>query len=607
MANRMLIDRPIDSLDQDTLQLTAYADAMASFLETCDTPVTVGIQGDWGIGKTSFLNLLRERMKGRQGRRCKTPVIYFNTWQYAQFNTEEYLGVAVLNGVITAIEKAFPEVTGQQTKQLKQYGSAALNFLAKAGSQLVKSKTGIDVAAAAASHGGDGESYPMAEIVTLLENYRVDFERLVGETVVPGDQDRLVIMIDDLDRVRPVRAIELLEAIKNFLDVPKCVFLLAVDYSVIQQGVAEKLGTDTQKVHGKSFFDKIIQVPFNMPTSAYRFDRYVMSLLGIDYDPNSHECRRIDQDEGDRGYLAVGKGGLGEEDVKYFTNVTALTVGTNPRSVKRVVNYVKLLKLVCESSRKGSGQRWKLEDAKHLYALACIQLEWPELFSYFAEHPTPVTIKQFEDWDYIDSLPQMRPLYERSHNIQQLKSNISGFFDEVVGLLDVDRDGDIDAGEFRPVWQMMRDANLTSAGLEDADRQWKLVTEITRENDPQGVADSLVACLKASEWNDSLKLRILPAGKRFCNLVWDGIQIGSLATGKAEPVQFYLKLDDGSWQSESGLDGRIEHVGSGHYGIGQYKLNLAGILDDHEKAVSVLNQILTMVMSQKADLKKETD
>ena len=49
-------------------------------------------------------------------------------------------------------------------------------------------------------------------------------------------------MIDEWTRVRtPIRAIELLEAIKNFLDVPKCVFVLAVDYAVIQQGVADRL------------------------------------------------------------------------------------------------------------------------------------------------------------------------------------------------------------------------------------------------------------------------------------------------------------------------------------------------------------------------------
>ena len=51
--------------------------------------------------------------------------------------------------------------------------------------------------------------------------------------------------------------LELLESIKNFLDVPGCVFVLAVDYEVVQQGMKEKLGVDIQKMSGKSFFDKI--------------------------------------------------------------------------------------------------------------------------------------------------------------------------------------------------------------------------------------------------------------------------------------------------------------------------------------------------------------
>ena len=50
-----------------------------------------------------------------------------------------------------------------------------------------------------------------------------------------------LILLDDLDRIKPIRALELLEAIKNFLDAEKCVFILAVDYSVIEQGMVQKL------------------------------------------------------------------------------------------------------------------------------------------------------------------------------------------------------------------------------------------------------------------------------------------------------------------------------------------------------------------------------
>jgi len=43
----------------DRLDLLPYAEALAEYIETTDTPMTVGLQGDWGSGKTSMLNMLR--------------------------------------------------------------------------------------------------------------------------------------------------------------------------------------------------------------------------------------------------------------------------------------------------------------------------------------------------------------------------------------------------------------------------------------------------------------------------------------------------------------------------------------------------------------------
>ena len=99
MSWNSLIDRPVETREYDSLRLRAYAKALGKFIETCETPLTIGIQGDWGIGKTSLLNLIKERLAPRQGLSKKFPIIYFNTWQYSQFNQEEYLGIAILNGI----------------------------------------------------------------------------------------------------------------------------------------------------------------------------------------------------------------------------------------------------------------------------------------------------------------------------------------------------------------------------------------------------------------------------------------------------------------------------------------------------------------------------
>ena len=111
-----------------------------------------------------------------------------------------------------------------------------------------------------------------------MMEFRDNFSEMVNLWVEGDDKKRVVICVDDLDRVQPVIALELLESIKNFLDVEGCVFVLAVDYEVVQQGMKEKLGVDIQKTSGKSFFDKIVK-PFNMPKSSYDLKKYIGDLI----------------------------------------------------------------------------------------------------------------------------------------------------------------------------------------------------------------------------------------------------------------------------------------------------------------------------------------
>ena len=580
-----LIDRPLENCTGDSLSLKNYADAIYEFIRGCETPVTIGIQGDWGIGKTSLLNMLRENLAPRRGLQASYPTIYFNTWQYAQFSQEEFLGIAVLNGLVSEIERTFPKARGERTEKLKSFCATAWKFMRKAGTQLVENRVGVDLEKCL----DQGEELPMSRMVEVMNEYKSQFAALV-EMLVPEEKDRLVIMIDDLDRVKPIRALELLEATKNFLDVPGCVFILAVDYAVIQQGVKEKLGADAQSSYGKSYFDKIIQVPFNMPTASYQIDKYVMSLLGWTSDGKQYTKR-----EGEH-FLSVKDRNLSEETARFFANVTILTAGPNPRSIKRVVNYVNLLKIVCRRSREGSYRVWTLPDAKNLYALACMQMEWPELFSYFAENPTPTTLRQLEDWDFLESLPQLEALFKRAGNVEQLKSNISGFFDELTAFIDTNQDGEISASEFKPIWKMMTDANLTSAPLEDTEKEWTYFVDRAMALAPNEQWKTAIrrgtSLIRKSDWNNPLRFRLVSAGKRFHNVLWNGEQVGSIVTTRSEPFQFYLKVEAEALESDATLKDYVCHFSGSHYGIGETKVDILGILKiDDGGAIDVLSRL----------------
>lgn len=597
-----MIDNPIQRVDQDSLSLSRYAAALAEFIDTCDTPVTMGIQGDWGIGKTSLLRMLEELLQPRRGRRFQTPTLYLNTWQYAQFKQEEFLPISILNGIVKQLELRFADKAKDEIQQMQKVGMKLARFVGAVANSAIESSTGVSIAAGV-SAAKDSTDNPLGgpDVAEILQSYRMKFATLV-QKIVPGPRDKLVVMIDDLDRVRPVRALEMLEAIKNFVDVPGCVFVLAVDYGVIQQGVADRLGAEAQLTHGKSYFDKIIQVPFNMPVSAYQLDNYIINLLGWKF-------------EGDRAQLmeeaflpAPSKEAI---DHKYFFDtMTRMSVGSNPRAIKRVVNYVKLLRLVRDEGARaavsgmGKGQsdrRWDIMSAKILYALACMQIEWPEVFAFFVRNPSPATLKKFESWDSINQLQEIKHIWKRYSDVDQAKTNLLGFFDEMIAIIDEDGNGEVSVEEFRVIWQILRDAQLTNVDLPNHDQVWKPLDELFNPPVVAGTPGAkFIEALRASQWSNPMHLRTKRAGRRFVNLIWDDDSLGSVVTAKRAPVMMYVQTHEPLvfMARNKELMLMLEVAEGGHFGVGNILVAVERLgTQPLEKQVEFLNRLLSALLA----------
>lgn len=112
------------------------------------------------------------------------------------------------------------------------------------------------------------------DIVEISEfhNYFADF---IEKELKKKGKERLVILVDDLDRLEPNVAVGLLEVIKLFADVKQCVFVMAIDYDVVVQGVRQKYRNDIPLSKCRSFFDKIIQLSFRMPVEHYELENLV--------------------------------------------------------------------------------------------------------------------------------------------------------------------------------------------------------------------------------------------------------------------------------------------------------------------------------------------
>lgn len=228
----------------------------------------------------------------------------------------------------------------------------------------------------------------MKNIKSLKENY----EKLISETA--GDDGRVIIFIDDLDRLNPEISVALLETIKLFMDVEKCVYVLAIDYDVVVRGIRAKYGDDMDDTKCRSFFDKIIQLPFRMPTEKYDIEKFLK---------NSNLKDKFS------GYTEV----LG----KLIKN----TLGSNPRTFKRIINTFELLKIV-----------GKKKDDPYESTLLLINLIFQmHAYKYYVEFLDNEysNAENFEEFKKDkDEVEYLQPIFEALDSLRKTRKNVIGDF-----------------------------------------------------------------------------------------------------------------------------------------------------------------------------------
>ena len=363
-----ITDMPIQSGKDNLLGIENYAQALADFIKESDTPLTIGIQGEWGTGKTSLMHLIKERFEAGS-----IAFSWVNTWEHALFKDASVTTPSVMRGMLEGLRlscgKAWPDSPGVSDK-MKRVGT----FMANLANQAVASRVGLN--ALEAYTASKGESAPV-EIAQIKEEISGLIQDLVSDP--KNGFRKVVFLLDDLDRIDPPVAVEILEALKNIFDIKNCIFILAIDYDVVIKGLEKKFGAKTEKNERefRSFFDKIIQVPFTMPIGAYKIDQLLLKTFA-DLD--------LDLDEGDR---------------RRFTKITELTVGCVPRSVKRFINTYSLLKrirgMAHDLGENGASEETAEADPRlidfMLFALIGLQISFPSVYRLLSKSP------DFTAWD----------------------------------------------------------------------------------------------------------------------------------------------------------------------------------------------------------------
>ena len=128
---------PISESGEDFLETSSYINGLVEFVKECTTPMSIALQGDWGTGKTSFINSMKEILD----RTKEHKTIYFNTWQYSQFNMSDDLYTSFILSINNAIE-GLSKIDKSKVENVKSVlkGMAFSKF-----KQLVNNYTGTDL------------------------------------------------------------------------------------------------------------------------------------------------------------------------------------------------------------------------------------------------------------------------------------------------------------------------------------------------------------------------------------------------------------------------------------------------------------------------------
>lgn len=426
MKNTGCPDKPVASISEDLFNVSTYVNGLCSFIRSCDTPMTISIQGDWGSGKTSMMNMIRENLQG------SIWPIWFNTWQFSQFDMGNGLAFSMMDVLLKGLDCD------------QEFRKKLLNGIIGFGKKVVKVATDHAVGGEFAGTVGelmDGGDTDYASEILELKN---KFQTAVDEKLKKEHRDRVVVFVDDLDRLQPLKAIELLEVLKLFLDCENCVFILAVDYEVVTLGIKQKFGEDVSEVKGKSFFDKIIQLPFKMPVAQYDIKKYVKDMM-------------------DRMNIPTD-----EKNVQLFSNLIQTSMGFNPRSMKRLFNTYELLDIITKATVRGIDEAVR---KRILFAIICTQMTFEELYLYLTS--TRIDADTFTALRQQDTVEEVLGEIYTGDISQELMHKIALFMPNFIEALQIDEDEALSEHELENLRVILKCSVVTSvtASADETDNE----------------------------------------------------------------------------------------------------------------------------------------
>ena len=388
-------------------------------------PVTVGVFGDWGSGKSTVMKLARKTLDEDADILC----VHFNGWLFEGYEDAK---AAILGTILDRLSDKkglgaeAREAIGKLVERVNWFrmaslvGSAAMmtHSLSPEATMLATGLQAVPNLEGVLKKAPEGEN----EIRRTIRGFETDFRKLLETTGIRS----VVVFIDDLDRCLPTTIMSTLEAIRLFVFVPGMAFVIAADERLVRRAVrqhfpdvtAEDLEVQANYPSsdpGREYLEKLIQVPIHVPPlSRAEIATYVNLLfaqlhLGDDFPACCQKvCEQMATSVGTEVAFSLhtAEDCIGRppeealaEDLSLANevgDVLSSSVHGNPRQTKRFLNTL-LLRLQMAEARG--------VDVDRRLAAKLMLLEYfkPALFQILgawqaAQGGKPDEIRQLEAW-----------------------------------------------------------------------------------------------------------------------------------------------------------------------------------------------------------------
>lgn len=337
----------------DLFGLHSFGEMLTGIVDSySDTGAVITINGEWGIGKTTFLRMWNQYLIDNKYR-----TLFFNAWQC------DYYDDPIL-ALIGELSEEFEQKKGFQ-ELVKKGGRLAFRIGGELVKGVIKQQIGTDLGAVVdeVTNKGIESVKDYKETKNLLEDFKKQLTEIVA---APNNEKPVVFIIDELDRCNPKFAVKLLERLKHLFEVPNIIFVLGLNTEQLQYAIQGFYGSAS--INGNEYLKRFFDVELSLP--APKLDVYCKSLF------ESQGINEYFQKHEQAGWMTDR-----DKEATLFTQCACdliIAHNTNLRKTYRIIHYMRLVLAGCAHNTHTNSDL--------LFLLCFLKIHFPSCYDKIRHH-----------------------------------------------------------------------------------------------------------------------------------------------------------------------------------------------------------------------------